>query len=362
MRYNECNEGTVVCSRAVGAVSEKQFDPRRRSPRLYMRIVKEVDILKYGVRKPNYLARIKARTTGKVTRELKRAVNPLYGKRGVGFVTNPERSIKNAVYHRTTVGVPDVISFASSANGRQQPAQPRSPYTQPVGNPYANPAPKYGRSGRYAQPTRSRKPKRKIPIWVWIIVGVLVVAFFANLFAPRSNAGITKLSLHYTVDDRYTLQVGESVEDYLTVYGKDDFPIDSIAFISSNPSVAAFSFVNTADENVYFRIDAVSPGNATLYAQTTDGVIKSDEIAVSVEVAPTPTPAPTPEPTAEPTPEPTQTPEPTETPDPMARTVWISDTGSKYHSNSSCGTMSSGQPITLGEAIDMVYEPCERCY
>ena len=39
--------------------------------------------MKYGVRKPNLKKSIKARTTGKVKRQVKKAVNPLYGKKGM---------------------------------------------------------------------------------------------------------------------------------------------------------------------------------------------------------------------------------------------------------------------------------------
>ena len=42
--------------------------------------------MKYGVRKPNVKKSIKARTTGKVKRQVKKAVNPLYGKKGMGIV------------------------------------------------------------------------------------------------------------------------------------------------------------------------------------------------------------------------------------------------------------------------------------
>lgn len=34
---------------------------------------------------------------------MKRAVNPLYGKKGMGFITNPEKAIYNKVYHKVTV-------------------------------------------------------------------------------------------------------------------------------------------------------------------------------------------------------------------------------------------------------------------
>lgn len=59
--------------------------------------------MKYGYRKPNINSRIKARTTGKIKRSVKRATNPLYGKKGMGLATNPKKSIYNRVYSRTTV-------------------------------------------------------------------------------------------------------------------------------------------------------------------------------------------------------------------------------------------------------------------
>lgn len=52
---------------------------------------------------------IKASTTGKAKRAVKKAVNPLYGKKGVGLAKNPKRAVKNAVYKKTTVGVKDLL-------------------------------------------------------------------------------------------------------------------------------------------------------------------------------------------------------------------------------------------------------------
>ncbi|MFR5084269.1 MAG: hypothetical protein ACLTEE_17855 [Anaerobutyricum hallii] len=65
--------------------------------------------MKYGVRKPNIKKSIKARTTGKVKRQVKKAVNPLYGKKGMGIVNDPKKAAYNAVYSRTTVGVSDLV-------------------------------------------------------------------------------------------------------------------------------------------------------------------------------------------------------------------------------------------------------------
>lgn len=70
--------------------------------------------MKVGVRKPSIKKSVKARTTGRVKRAAKRSVNPVYGKKGAGFAKSPSRSIKNAAYHRTTIGVGDILDDMSS--------------------------------------------------------------------------------------------------------------------------------------------------------------------------------------------------------------------------------------------------------
>lgn len=79
--------------------------------------------MKTGIRKPNVKKSISARTTGKVKRAVKKSVNPLYGKKGAGFVKDPAKSIKNSIYHKTTIGVSDIIS----GSGSSSPAATSSP-------------------------------------------------------------------------------------------------------------------------------------------------------------------------------------------------------------------------------------------
>ncbi len=59
--------------------------------------------MKVGIRKPNLKKSLKARTTGKLKRKAKKAINPLYGKKGMGFVKNPKKAVYNKVYNKTTV-------------------------------------------------------------------------------------------------------------------------------------------------------------------------------------------------------------------------------------------------------------------
>lgn len=66
--------------------------------------------MKIGIRKPSIKKSLKARTTGKLKRTLKSSVNPLYGKKGMGLINNPKKSIYNRVYNRTTVGISDIVN------------------------------------------------------------------------------------------------------------------------------------------------------------------------------------------------------------------------------------------------------------
>ena len=66
--------------------------------------------MKYGMRTPNVNKRISARTTGKIKRTVNKAVNPLYGKKGIGFVNDPSKAVYNKVYNKTTISVDKIIN------------------------------------------------------------------------------------------------------------------------------------------------------------------------------------------------------------------------------------------------------------
>lgn len=65
--------------------------------------------MKIGMRTPNLKKSIKARTTGRVKRSIKKQVIPFYGKKGTGIFKNPRKAIYNKVYYRTTFSIFDVI-------------------------------------------------------------------------------------------------------------------------------------------------------------------------------------------------------------------------------------------------------------
>lgn len=67
--------------------------------------------MKVGVRKPSLKKSISARTTGRAKRAVKSSVNPLYGKKGMGWINDPEKAAYNKVYNKTTFSVIDNLEI-----------------------------------------------------------------------------------------------------------------------------------------------------------------------------------------------------------------------------------------------------------
>lgn len=65
--------------------------------------------MKLGMRKPSIKKSIKARTTGKAKRAIKKAVIPGYGQKGMGMLKDPKRAVKNKIYKKTTFSIFDIF-------------------------------------------------------------------------------------------------------------------------------------------------------------------------------------------------------------------------------------------------------------
>lgn len=80
--------------------------------------------MKIGVRTPSFKKSFKARTTGRLNRTLKKSVNPLYGKKGMGYIKNPEKAIYNKVYHGVTVDPLKPLKNGSRNNTKRTTPEP----------------------------------------------------------------------------------------------------------------------------------------------------------------------------------------------------------------------------------------------
>lgn len=70
--------------------------------------------MKFGIRTPNFKKSIKAKTTGKIKRKIKKTVNPLYGKKGIGYVNNPKKVMYNKIYNKTSISAFDIFKKSDS--------------------------------------------------------------------------------------------------------------------------------------------------------------------------------------------------------------------------------------------------------
>ncbi|MBR8674174.1 hypothetical protein GRR92_06770 [Lactococcus lactis subsp. lactis] len=65
--------------------------------------------MKFGMRKPSITKSLKARTTTKYKRKIKKALIPGYGKKGVGWVKNPKKAAYNKVYKKASFSLWDLF-------------------------------------------------------------------------------------------------------------------------------------------------------------------------------------------------------------------------------------------------------------
>ena len=61
--------------------------------------------MKFGFRTPSLKKMVKGRTTGRVKRAMKKSINPIYSKKGIGFVTQPKKAVYNKIYKKTSFSI-----------------------------------------------------------------------------------------------------------------------------------------------------------------------------------------------------------------------------------------------------------------
>ena len=70
--------------------------------------------MKVGMRKPSLKKSISARTTGRVNKSIKKNLNPMYGKKGMGWINDPKKAAYNHGYDETSKSVKDVLGPGAS--------------------------------------------------------------------------------------------------------------------------------------------------------------------------------------------------------------------------------------------------------
>jgi len=74
----------------------------------YEVVIRKEAVMKYGMRKPSWKKSLSARTKGRTTRAVKKALIPGYGKKGMGWL-HTKRKLYNTVYKKTTFSLFDLF-------------------------------------------------------------------------------------------------------------------------------------------------------------------------------------------------------------------------------------------------------------
>lgn len=117
-----------------------------------------------------------------------------------------------------------------------------------------------------------------------VIVGCVRSCLGLNPTAPESSSGIKEISFNRYISPSIEFKTGESQRKWFSVEHRgEELSMDDIVFVSSDESVATITFDKKhSDRLVYCYINAIGEGTATVYVESSDGVIRSEEIMVTV--------------------------------------------------------------------------------
>lgn len=135
--------------------------------------------MKIGVRTPNLKKSFKARTTGRLNRTLKKSVNPFYGKKGMGYIKNPEKAIYNKIYHKVTVD-----PLKPLKNGSRNNTKRTAPESEMVGYSF------------YKIETKEYNCNKLIYILLAVFLGVFGAHYF---YSGQKKKGFLSLFFFWTV-------------------------------------------------------------------------------------------------------------------------------------------------------------------
>lgn len=266
--------------------------------------------MKFGIRTPSLKRSISARTTGAAKRALKRAVIPGYGKKGMGWLHDPKKTAYNAVYHRTTIGVPDLLKSGSSSKHSTpglsfseslqntpsiDPVPQNTSDEPPTGNSWPNPDPDSDQKwyektwacilllvlfcpiGIFLMYKYHPDWKKPLKITADVVSGLWFLFWMICIIIAASTKYPAQLQLTgniQTIDlkEKVTLQVQATPSDANT---------GTVQFVSDNAAVATFSR-NDGNGTLTGTVTGVSEGSTEVYVTYNDSVV-SNKIKVTVE-------------------------------------------------------------------------------
>lgn len=226
----------------------------------------------------------------------KKSAGITFGGKGFHYTMNSKGK------RTTSMGIPGTgLSYTSSSGGKSSSKRNKTSNSKSTNNNYiADTENQYnsnisaGSENRGDSSMKDKKSKKGcLPIIIVVLLLIIGIGSCGGdddeaenkTTTVTSATGIKGFELAYD-SETVTLDVGEtehSYNSYFSVKGTEDFSIDDIKLVSSDESVATFTYDRTSTtDDIYYNIEAVGAGTATLYVQTVDGIVKSEEITVTV--------------------------------------------------------------------------------
>lgn len=134
------------------------------------------------IRKPSLKKSFKARTTGRLKRSVKKALIPVYGKKGMGYIKNPKRAVYNKVYNKTTVDLLKPIKPLGSSK-KKKAKQPKKTEFHYKATKYETVKQILENEG-YSPDQYSTRPPRR---WLKFIAIILGLASWGAFFGGHPN-------------------------------------------------------------------------------------------------------------------------------------------------------------------------------
>ena len=181
---------------------------------------------------------------------------------GKGFST----SVSSSGRKTTSVGVPGTgLSYVSSSGGSSKSKSSKGSAS-------------------------SMSSSKKGGCWLILVPIIIILIIISGIRScvggdnetttVASATGIE--SIEFKNAEPVNLFVGDSDEGYVKVELNRDLEDEDIVFVSSDDSVVAISLSSTTYSFAYYDLEAVGAGTATIHAESSDGVIKSELITVTV--------------------------------------------------------------------------------
>ena len=330
--------------------------------------------MKFGMRKPSLKKSFKARTTGKAKRMLNKAINPLYGKKGMGIINNPKKAIYNKIYNKTTFGINDIIKINSNRKKKKEKFYKESLYE---GDEKIN---MYKNSDKNNDSTKMKKSDiiRYIVGIIFILGGIggitsgdvflggLVMIIFGISFLPiiykllkcpnnKVIQIVTPIILFFI-----TFALIPNSDTVTTTNATNIISNETVKNINTNTNVNKItnesndSNTNTIQtENKIEEDKEIKKENTTQTIVSNENTKKDNEKTSTVEKE---TEKNTNKPATTNKTETTTT----QTTKDNSRTVYRTPSGKRYHYDPDCGGKNS-YSITLNSAISSGLTPCKKC-